>query len=179
MTEIHIASASAVLAILTYIFLRKLTLDTTTHRNERLNKQKMKKARKIQAEKDEIIKRYESWFPSEVFDWTAPMTRKPSMKRSCSHEPRLNSISKSDLNMPVYFGIQKNTSLSTMNVASPHENNRFNFEPHYIANFLNRQESGNDGVFSGSKTDTPFSPGENYKDWSLRRRDVQVMLLDQ
>ncbi len=161
LTEIKIVSVGVTLAILTYICLRKLTQDTTKHRNERLKKQKMNRARQIQAEKDEVIKKYESLFSSIEFDWTA------LMKRSSRIED--------DFNTPISFTRQKRISTSSYkscNNSQPSGQSRFNFEPHYIASFLKSQQTEN------ATPNTPFSPGENYKDWSLRRRDVQIMLMD-
>ncbi len=171
MTEIRIASFSAAVAILMYFSLRKLTSDTTKHRNERLNKKKIQKARQIQAEKDEVIKKYENRFSSNEFNWTAPMKTRPSFGRSYSAEQTLN--------MPICFQTQRKTSKS-MNNAPSCEKSMFNFEPYYIEKFLKNQQFENDTAFPGGTRvpDTPFSPGENYKDWSLRRRDVQVMLMD-
>ena len=178
-TEIQIVSAGITIAIFTFVCLRKLTLDTANHRNERLTKQKLQKARKIQAEKDEVIKKYENWFSSYGFDSSAPLRRTPQFERSYSHEPRLNYPTKGNLNMAVCFRNTKKTSFSKITPDTPaSEKGRFNFEPHYIANFLKMQHCENDSVFPGSMPRTPFSPGENYKDWSLRRRDVQVMLMD-
>ncbi len=178
--ELKMAGGSVAVALLVFIFLHIITKETSRLRGNRLQQEKLEKCKKIQAEQREAIENYERQMNERIGREENEMYVRSNSWENASTDQRFSMYE----HRPPLFRSRSDPV---------NQRNSFSFEPMHIAEMM-RNDRAMNGVagtprsgagmpFSGPGTPlsgrgTPQSEAMNYREWSLRRRDVQLSLMN-
>ena len=179
-TEFNSVCTSIVLATLTFVFLKKMTSDTKSMKmkkhQEKIEKQALAHRARIAAIEKEYESRFEMQYET-LLEQRAPSRSNnsyPDMDLRSAHSVRFNS---DNLWMAGRFEAQATrqrfshqSAARTRSAPASFGSRRSSFDQRILSS---RGRQGLNG-----RSSSPLAPGESYRDWSLRRLNVQVRLMD-